>query len=100
MKIGLLVARPYAPRTDVNDVSKVFVWIDIKDGEWSDRCDEGMTASVIEVDGVFYVTATYTTPSEDIGTMFYHLYSDNGTTVFSDIQSKCKTSALQAASQP
>lgn len=96
----LLVARPYAPGTDVNDVSKGFVWIDFKDGGWSDRCDEGMTASVMEVDGVFYVTATYTTPSEDIGTMFYHLYSDNGTTVFSNIQSKCKSSALQAVSQP
>ncbi len=96
----LLIAKNYAQGTKLHDQSEGFVWIDIKDGVWSARDDEGMKATVIEEDGVFYVTATYTTPDVAVETMFYQLWSDNGTTVFSDILSTCLTDGATFPEEP
>ena len=82
----LLIAKNFAMGTAIHDQSRGFVWIDINGDSWSHRCDEGMTATVIKGDdGVYHVQATYTTPDEPVTSMYYHIYSDNGTTSFADI---------------
>lgn len=86
----LVVARPFAPGTAIHDISKGFVWVDLYDEEWSARCDEGMDATVTKEGDAYYVTATYTTPEETANSMYLHLYSDNGTTEFSDILITCE----------
>lgn len=85
----LLVVRNFAMGTSLHDKSEGFVWIDINGDDWSFRSDEGMifdATNVTKENGVYHVTAAYTTPEEAVSSMYYHLYSDNGTTVFSDIK--------------
>ncbi len=85
----LLIAKSFAPDTALHDKSYGFVWIDINGEEWSFRSDEGMifdATNVTKENGVYYVTAAYTTPDVAVNSMYYHIYSDNGTTVFSDIK--------------
>jgi len=82
----LAVARPFAPGTAVHDSSKGFVWVDINGSEWSSRCDEGMTATVTKEGDVYHVQGFYRTPDVAVESMYFHLYSDNGTTVFTDIK--------------
>lgn len=82
----LLIAKSYAEGTNLHDKSYGFVWVDISGDTWSYRDDEGMKASVSKEDGVYYVTAVYTTPATEVETMFYQLWSDNGSTEFHDLK--------------
>ncbi|MBQ2711759.1 MAG: hypothetical protein IJF71_00115 [Clostridia bacterium] len=84
----LLIAKNFAMGTAIHDKSQGFVWVDINGADWSYRCDEGMSATVTKgEDGVYTVNAAFTTNATSVDSVYYHIYSDNGATVFSNITS-------------